>query len=468
MNAPLAQIRVPEARPFIRVGAIAPPLEKLRLQFYSLQLVADISLLFLAHAIAGRVFVGNAFDSGTLLVAKMMTPLYLTIAFYNSTYSLQSLADWKRSCLHMTMALILSAVLLSFIAFYVRPDEAFSRGVIALGLVLSFVLMGTSRYLLTYCMARRFGPTLLNVLVIHDDGPPLRLAHAYHVSAAEYGLSPSLGDPHALDRLGHYISNMDRVVISCAPERRVEWSLALKGSGVRAEVISDFARQLGVLDVNHYDQEGYSSLVVSTGPLGMRARIMKRLFDLCFAALAIAALSPLFLIVSALIRAEDGGSILFCQRRLGRGNRFFSMYKFRTMTEERCDADGNRSASRDDDRITRIGRILRRTSLDELPQLFNVLRGQMSIVGPRPHAIGSQAGTKLFWEVDTRYWQRHSLKPGLTGLAQIRGLRGATHEEADLQERLQSDLEYINGWSIWRDLRIILMTLRVMVHHRAY
>jgi len=100
--------------------------------------------------------------------------------------------------------------------------------------------------------------------------------------------------------------------------------------------------------------------------------------------------------------------------------------------------------------------------------LINVVRGEMSIVGPRPHALGSQAGQKLFWEVDARYWQRHSLRPGLTGLAQIRGLRGATDTEDDLSSRLQADLEYLSGWSIWSDIRIIFATFPVLVHNRAY
>ena len=112
--------------------------------------------------------------------------------------------------------------------------------------------------------------------------------------------------------------------------------------------------------------------------------------------------------------------------------------------------------------------VWRKSSIDELPQLFNVLKGDMSLVGPRPHAIGSLAGNKLFWEIDERYWHRHSLRPGLTGLAQIRGFRGATDLEPDLTGRLQADLEYLAGWTIWRDIAILFATVRVLFHDRAF
>jgi lipopolysaccharide/colanic/teichoic acid biosynthesis glycosyltransferase len=144
------------------------------------------------------------------------------------------------------------------------------------------------------------------------------------------------------------------------------------------------------------------------------------------------------------------------------------MFKFRSMREEKLDHDGDQSTARDDDRITGIGAYIRRTSIDELPQLLNVLTGDMSIVGPRPHAIGSQANNKYFWEVDRKYWQRHCLKPGLTGLAQVRGHRGATDVEKDLTDRLQSDLEYIAGWSLRRDIGIVLRTVMVLKHDNAY
>ena len=160
--------------------------------------------------------------------------------------------------------------------------------------------------------------------------------------------------------------------------------------------------------------------------------------------------------------------MLFRQKRVGFGNRFFDMYKFRSMAVTDSDPLGTQSTLRDDARITCIGRFIRRTSLDELPQLINVIAGHMSIVGPRPHALGSTAEDAPFWKIDSRYFHRHVVKPGMTGLAQIRGFRGATARQRDLTNRLQSDLEYLSEWTIWRDLRIIIATFGVMLHPNAF
>jgi lipopolysaccharide/colanic/teichoic acid biosynthesis glycosyltransferase len=132
------------------------------------------------------------------------------------------------------------------------------------------------------------------------------------------------------------------------------------------------------------------------------------------------------------------------------------------------DPHGNRSTARDDKRITKIGKVLRRTSLDELPQLWNVIRGDMSLVGPRPHALGSTAEGALFWEAVPEYWTRHAMRPGITGLAQVRGLRGATTTRSDIEKRVAADLEYVNGWSIWWDIKILLQTIGVVFHRNAF
>jgi lipopolysaccharide/colanic/teichoic acid biosynthesis glycosyltransferase len=173
-------------------------------------------------------------------------------------------------------------------------------------------------------------------------------------------------------------------------------------------------------------------------------------------------------VIAFAIRAEDGGAVFFRQDRIGLGNRPFRIWKFRTMRVQYADRLGAVSTAREDTRVTRVGRFLRRTSLDELPQLFNVLARQMSIVGPRPHAPASRAEDLLFWDIDERYWHRHSVRPGITGLAQVRGLRGATERQGDLEQRLYSDLEYVAKWSLLRDLRIILGTVRVLLHRNAF
>jgi lipopolysaccharide/colanic/teichoic acid biosynthesis glycosyltransferase len=132
------------------------------------------------------------------------------------------------------------------------------------------------------------------------------------------------------------------------------------------------------------------------------------------------------------------------------------------------DLSGDCSTRRDDERVTRLGRWLRRSSLDELPQFWNVIKGDMSLVGPRPHALGSTAQGAHFWEIEPGYWTRHAIKPGITGLAQIRGLRGGNLSRDDLEQRLAADLEYINNWSIWLDLKILIKTAGVLFHRNAY
>ncbi|MBV8398387.1 MAG: sugar transferase [Acetobacteraceae bacterium] len=188
-------------------------------------------------------------------------------------------------------------------------------------------------------------------------------------------------------------------------------------------------------------------------------RFGKRFLDVALAALILALFGGPMLLIALAIRLDSPGPALFRQIRIGLNNHEFVMLKFRTMRAQPNESGTIVQASRGDARVTRVGALLRRTSLDELPQLFNVLCGQMSLVGPRPHAPGTRAGGRPFEEVTTRYAARHRVKPGLTGLAQVRGLRGETDTEDKLIWRLESDLEYIENWSLWQDLLILARTL---------
>ncbi|MEL7444530.1 MAG: exopolysaccharide biosynthesis polyprenyl glycosylphosphotransferase [Pseudomonadota bacterium] len=455
-------------RPDALTPKVPPSLERRRLRAYIVMLLCDLILLHMGFALAAFGYEGAWWEDRTMLAAQALLPVFFTIALYNSSYCAKALVDWRYAIRKLFVALVISAALLNFVAFYTKSNAVFSRVSITLGLVLSFVLMAGFRYLVASAVERFWGGKIRNRLVIDDGGPEFALENSLRVSAKELELDPNSRDPFMLDRLGKLLKNQDRVVVSCPRENREYWSFLLKSAGVFGEIVSEPAHKLGALGVQRYEGQERTTLVVSTGPLGLRARAAKRGFDVVVALLGLIVLSPVLVAVAIAIKLEDRGPILFVQRRLGRGNQFFDMLKFRSMRHENLDADGNRSTSRDDDRITRIGAFIRSTSIDELPQLLNVLRGDMSIVGPRPHALGSQANNKYFWEVDARYWKRHSLKPGLTGLAQVRGHRGATEQEKDLTDRLQSDLEYIAGWSLRRDLEIVFQTIWVLRHDNAY
>lgn len=466
MNAPFA------ARQFVREQSetdellVAPSLARRRLQCYFALMVADIVSIFVGFAVAGYIYAASVGLSDSLLYGPLILPIFLTLALYNGAYSIDSLRDGWTGIFRAQVAMIIAVAVVVFVQFLTMPKADFSRGTFNGGALLAMAMIGWLRMQMRSFVAWRCGNMVINQLIIDDGGPQMQIRGAIRVSAAAMSLRPNLDDPNALDRVGLVLRNIDRVIVSCPADRRMDWAMMLKGANVEGEVLDDQVAHLGAQGARTLGNHGL--LLVSAGPLGLRERAIKRLFDIGFAALAILVLSPLLIVVALAIKLQDGGAVFFVQRRMGRGNCFFNMYKFRSMTTALCDKDGNVSTSRDDQRITPVGRFIRSTSIDELPQLFNVLVGDMSLVGPRPHATGSLAGDKLFWEVDRRYWQRHCLKPGLSGLAQVRGYRGATDREMDLVNRLQSDLEYLEGWTIARDLKILLLTLRVLVHDRAF
>lgn len=445
---------------------LARSLQRRRLQCYSGLLLGDVLAILAGFALADYLYTGSNVWHESLLRGRILIPIFLLVALYNRSYSISALRQPWAGIARTQLALLLSLGLVIFVAVFTKSSENFSRVSFTGGAIVSSFLLVWVRVQMRGFVRWRCGSTVINELVIDDGGPRLDIEGSIQVTAAALDLKPDPFDPHALDRLGLVLRNIDRVIVSCPPDRRADWSLMLKGANVHGEVLDDAVVRYGARNARVVGHHGL--LLISTGPLKLRERAIKRLFDIVVAASALIAMAPLVMAIALAIKMQDGGPVFFVQRRMGRGNRFFEIYKFRSMTVTLADQDGRVSASRHDQRVTRVGRFIRSTSLDELPQLFNVLIGDMSLVGPRPHAIGSQVGSKLFWEVDHRYWERHGLKPGLSGLAQIRGFRGATDHDNDLIYRLQSDLEYLEGWTIWRDIQILLMTMRVLVHDRAY
>lgn len=219
--------------------------------------------------------------------------------------------------------------------------------------------------------------------------------------------------------------------------------------------------------INHHVKEisGLPIITLSESPLEGGKLIYKTIFDVILTSIILIILSPLLLITALLIKITSSGPILFCQERHGWNNKIFKIYKFRSMKVHKEKAGIITQATLIDNRVTPIGRFIRRTSIDELPQLFNVLKGDMSLVGPRPHAV---AHNELFEDQIDDYLARHKIKPGITGLAQITGFRGETDTLDKMQGRVQQDISYINNWSIALDIEILFKTGYALVSDTAY
>ncbi|WP_175818747.1 undecaprenyl-phosphate glucose phosphotransferase [Burkholderia sp. BCC0419] len=209
------------------------------------------------------------------------------------------------------------------------------------------------------------------------------------------------------------------------------------------------------------------ALDLVAAPLSARALVGKAMFDRVFAGLALVAIAPLMAAIAVAVKCSSPGPVLFRQQRRGAYGRIFTIYKFRTMREHDIDVPGEvRQATRGDPRITRVGALLRRTSLDELPQFLNVLKGDMSVVGPRPHAVEHD---RFYQHRVDGYIQRYRIKPGITGWAQVNGHRGETDRVEKMQQRVEHDLYYLNNWSFALDMRIVAATVVCgFTHRNAY
>jgi putative colanic acid biosysnthesis UDP-glucose lipid carrier transferase len=221
--------------------------------------------------------------------------------------------------------------------------------------------------------------------------------------------------------------------------------------------------------INHSVREiaGIPVLTLSETPLTGISKLTKSIEDKVLATIILLLISPILLAVGLAIKLDSSGPIFFRQYRTGWNGKKFSIWKFRSMYAEQqvVEADELKQAQKNDPRITKVGAFIRKTSLDELPQLFNVITGEMSLVGPRPHAVQHD---ESYSRRITDYYVRHNIKPGITGLAQVRGFRGETTDMDLMTKRIESDIEYINNWSVWLDLAILARTTTAFTGKHAY
>lgn len=454
----------------VQTGSMTrPPVVKRNVRLWlCLLLVLIDSLALLAGFGAGLKISPLPGVSGDVMASLAAgTLVFAIIAFQGQAYAASCLTSATISCRTVALAFGGTMLLFFLVIFALKAIGAVPRSAIFMGVASSLGLLLIQRSLLAHAVRRRFGSQLFAELLIVDGcSVPNDCGGAAVIDACHIGLRPEEDDPYKLHQLGMLLRDYDRAVVLCPAARRASWAQILKGSNVQGEVVVPEVGDTAPLAVGGW--LGTSTLVVARGPLNLADRASKRLLDIGLTVPLLIALLPLLLVVAIAIKLDSAGPIFFRQARIGRGNRLFRIYKFRSMYADRGDAAGSRSTQRTDDRITPIGRFIRRTSIDELPQLINVLLGEMSLVGPRPHALGSTAEDAYFWQVDRQYWHRHALKPGITGLAQIRGFRGATETRGDIIRRIEADLEYLHDWSLARDIGILLRTFNVLAHSKAF
>lgn len=298
----------------------------------------------------------------------------------------------------------------------------------------------------------------MNVLGVFDD----RLARSPESVAGV----PVLGDAKALltHRLTPYV---DRIVLAIDPEA---------GQRVRdlTQTLNALPNPLTVLVDSELGRDGLLNRLANAplasldGPADPDRRAFnKRMQDLVIGAAALVVAAPIMSLVALAVKLDSRGPVFFRQRRHGFNHETIVVWKFRSMRHAAADATASRQVCADDDRVTRVGRFIRATSLDELPQIFNVLSGEMSLVGPRPHAIGMKTGETESALLVAEYAHRHRIKPGMTGWAAIKGSRGPVDTEAQVRERVQLDIEYIERQSFWLDLWVIAVTIPVLLGDRA-
>ncbi|OQS09032.1 undecaprenyl-phosphate glucose phosphotransferase [Chromobacterium violaceum] len=277
-----------------------------------------------------------------------------------------------------------------------------------------------------------------------------------------------LGDLRALERMVRD-GEVQQILVAlpwAAVERMGEVIRTLRRLPVNVLLAPDMA---GLHHAHHRLSmvAGLPMFNLSELPLKGWSPLLKRCEDLLLGMLILLLAAPVMLLLAVCIRLDSPGPVLFRQKRYGYNSRLIEVYKFRSMYADKADHDAAEQTTRHDPRVTRVGHFIRRTSLDELPQLFNVLQGSMSLVGPRPHASATKAAGVLFEDAVAEYTSRHRVKPGITGWAQVNGCRGETDTLRKIERRVEYDLEYIESWSLWLDLYILLLTIPAVISTEA-
>jgi Undecaprenyl-phosphate glucose phosphotransferase len=407
-------------------------------------------------------------------IGSISAIIFISLTASRNLYKVHSLSYFLGQAKQILLPWLVVVAVCTLILFLFKSGANYSRGSLTIFSVVGFGLLIGARYVISLKLNAALLDGSLSAPRAITIGDTEFLAHLPEMQVLQrWGLREV---SRSVLRNGDFQSDIAIVddAIEAARLHDVQFVLlALKWSnGRRRDLISERLQILPVpvlllpdehirrLLAQGIRQIGSDLAVeVQRAPLSRAELAIKRTLDLLLAGTILVAVAPLLAVVSLIIKLDSPGPVIFRQRRKGFNGREFAIYKFRTMNVLE-DGYKIRQAQRNDGRVTRVGRILRATSIDELPQLVNVLRGQMSLVGPRPHPVALDNGcSKLI----ANYAFRQHVKPGLTGWAQIKGFRGETAKLELMEERVAHDLWYVKNWSIWLDLRIIIRTCFVLL-----
>ncbi len=366
------------------------------------------------------------------------------------------------------------------LAFFVKVGAEFSRVWIVSWYVSGLALLFGERLALSFLAKKwiREGRLYRRAVIVGGGPEAEQLIKALEASADTDIRIVGIFDDRGADRVSPIVAgypklgNIDQLV-DFARNSRLD--LLIVSLPVTAETrLLELLKKLWVLPVDirlsahtnklRFRPRAYSYIGnvpfidISDKPIANWDFVKKWLFDKIVASLALIALAPVMVLIALAIKFDSKGPALFRQKRLGFNNEQIDVYKFRTMFADTTDAEAAKLVTKHDPRVTPVGRFLRKTSLDELPQFFNVVKGDLSLVGPRPHALKAKAADKLYADAVDGYFARHRVKPGVTGWAQINGWRGETDTQEKILRRVEHDLFYIENWSVTFDLYILLMT----------
>lgn len=401
-------------------------------------------------------------DAGVLPAKTYFSALFLIIPGYLLLYSIFQLymprrvKSYRKELMDIIRANGIGFMIFILVLYFIK-QEHFSRQMLCIFFFINISLEFASRYLIRTILwkMRKQGLNQKHILMIGES----QMAEQYMDRLREnpkwgYQVFAHLKDEEKLERILEG-NELDEVVIALRAEDygKLERIVDVcEKAGVHTKMIPDFGN---VISTRPYieDVQGISVIHVRRVPLNiMRNRAAKRAVDLIGATVAIILFSPVMLLTVLVVALTEEGSVIYRQERVGLHNQVFYMYKFRSMIMQDEEKEKAEWSTRNDPRITPVGKLIRRTSIDELPQLFNVLKGEMSLVGPRPER---PQFVQKFRDEIPRYMVKHQVRPGMTGWAQINGYRGNT----SIEKRIEYDLYYIENWTMVFDMKILILTI---------